>query len=330
VVVHVPSRSAAGDTVTVSAPYTLTVPGGNDDRVARDSDTMRLGSVLPLLAWEPGVGWATDPPTSVHAEAVTSPTSDYDVAVSVAPGYDVLATGVRGDNGHWRATAVRDFALSVGHFTEVGATVDGVDVTVGVDQSVGEDPNPQLALITDALHAYTGRFGPYPWPSYSVAVTPGFHGGIEFPNHVMQAPGSDARSIVHEVAHQWFYSLVGNDQARDPWLDEGLASYAEFVQRGTLEQQAARALPTSVQGHAADPMTFWEGRDSTYYSGVYVQSGVAVGSLGTVDAVDCALRAYVARNAFRIATPSDLLAALTPSFPDAEAALAAKGVVIRR
>ena len=59
VVVHVPSRSAAGDTVTVSAPYTLTVPGGNDDRVARDSDAMRLGSVLPVLAWEPGVGWAT-------------------------------------------------------------------------------------------------------------------------------------------------------------------------------------------------------------------------------------------------------------------------------
>jgi aminopeptidase N len=163
-----------------------------------------------------------------------------------------------------------------------------------------------------------------------VAVTPGFHGGIEFPNHVMQAPGSAARSVVHEVAHQWFYSLVGNDQARDPWLDEGLASYVEFVQRGSLDQMAARAIPSSVRGHAADPMTFWEGRDSTYYVGVYVQGAVAVSSLGPVDRVDCALRAYVARNAFRIATPADLLAALTPAFPDAEATLAAGGVTIRR
>ena len=49
-----------------------------------------------------------------------------------------------------------------------------------------------------------------------------------------------------------------------------------------------------------------------------------------MDQVDCALRSYVARNAFRIATPTDLLAALTPVFPGAEAALAARGVTIRR
>ena len=266
----------------------------------------------------------------MHAEAVTSPVGDYDVAVGIPAGYDVLGTGVRGDDGRWRATAVRDFALSVGHFTTANASVDGIDVTVGVDQSVAEDPNVQLALITDALHAYAGRFGPYPWPSYSVAVTPGFHGGIEFPNHVMQAPGSSARSVVHEVAHQWFYSLVGNDQARDPWLDEGLASYAEFVQRGSLADMAARAVPSSVRGHAADPMTFWEGRDSVYYTGVYVQGAVAVASLGRVDQVDCALRSYVARNAFRIATPTDLLTALASVFPDAESGLAAGGVTIRR
>jgi hypothetical protein len=329
-VVRLRAPLAAGSPVTVSAPFTLSVPGGNDDRVARDSDTMRLGSVLPILAWEPGVGWATDPATSVHAEAVTSPAADYDVAVNVPAGYDVLGTGVRGGDGRWRASAVRDFALSVGHFTTASAAVDGVEVTVGVDRTVGEDPNVQLALITDALHSYTGRFGPYPWPSYSVAVTPGFHGGIEFPNHVMQAPGSAARSVVHEVAHQWFYSLVGNDQARDPWLDEGLASYAEFVQRGSLDQMAARTIPSGVRGHAADPMTFWEGRDSTYYVGVYVQGAVAIASLGPVEQVDCALRTYVARNAFRIATPGDLLAALTPVFADAEAGLAARGVTIRR
>ena len=223
---------------------------------------------------------------------------------------------------------MRDFALSIGHFTEASANVDGIAVTVGVDASVGEDPHVQLALITDALHAYAGRFGPYPWPSYSVAVTPGFSGGIEFPNHVMQAPGSAARSVVHEVAHQWFYSLVGNDQARDPWLDEGLASYVEFVQRGTLGANEQSSIPADARGHGADPMTFWEGRDTIYYRGVYVQSAVALASLGTVDQVDCALRLYVARNAFRIATPRNLLDALTRSFPDADAQLAARGVVV--
>src|SRR4051794_38798382 len=247
VVVHLPRPHAAGDAVTVSTSYSLTVPGGNIDRVAHDGDTLRLGSVLPLLAWEPGVGWATEPPTTVHAEAATSPTADYDVAVETTPGYDVLGTGVRGDDGHFRASMVRDFALSVGHFEVASADVDGVAVSVGVDRDVGEDPNVQLGLVTDALRQYAARFGPYPWPTYTVAVTPGFRGGIEFPNHVMQGPGSAGRSVVHEVAHQWFYSLVGNDQGRDPWLDEGLASYAEFVQRGTLAAMSSTTIPVDAR-----------------------------------------------------------------------------------
>src|SRR5437899_9887970 len=80
--VHValPSPLRAGTSISVSMPYSLTVPGPTDDRVAHDHDTMRLGSFLPLLAWEPGVGWARDPATSAHAAAATSPIADYDVA----------------------------------------------------------------------------------------------------------------------------------------------------------------------------------------------------------------------------------------------------------
>ena len=33
-------------------------------------------------------------------------------------------------------------------------------------------------------------------------------------------------TVVHEVAHQWFYNLIGNDQVLYPWLDEALAQYA--------------------------------------------------------------------------------------------------------
>ena len=36
-------------------------------------------------------------------------------------------------------------------------------------------------------------------------------------------------TIAHEVAHQWFYNLVGNDQLDEPWLDEALAQYATYL-----------------------------------------------------------------------------------------------------
>ena len=326
--VHVtlPSSLSAGQTISVTVPYTVTIPRGNDDRVAHEGDTMRLGSFLPLLAWERGIGWATDPPTSVHAESATSPVADYDVAISAPPGYDVLGSGVRGSDDHWRATAVRDVAYSVGHFTLAEADVDGVHITVGVDHSVSEDPARYMSLITDAMHSYQGRLGAYPWPTYTAAVMPGFHGGIEFPTHVMHGAGSSDRSIVHELAHQWFYSLVGNDQARDPWLDEGLASYVEFVQVNSLARHGADHIPSDAAGRAGDPMTFWEHHQTSYYEGVYVQGAEAVARLGSVDQVDCALRQYVARNAFRIATPADLIAALTTVFPDAAGGLAPYGL----
>jgi hypothetical protein len=315
--VSLPAPLGPGQLITVTMPYTLTVPGGTDDRVARQGDTFRLGSFLPLLAWEPGVGWATDAATSVHGETATSPVADYDVAISVPPGYDVLGSGVRGADDHWRATAVRDVGFSVGHFSVSEQDVDGVHVTVGVDQGVNEDPERYMSLIAAAMHHYRTRLSAYPWPTYTAAVLSGFHGGIEFPTHVMHGAGSADRSIVHELAHQWFYSLVGNDQGRDPWLDEGLASYVEFVEIGSLARHAGERIPADAGGRAGNPMTYWEHHEASYYAGVYVQGAVAMAGLGTVDQVDCGLRHYVARNAFRIARTADLVAAMTVVFPDA-------------
>jgi hypothetical protein len=326
--VHValPSTLAPGTRFIFTVPFSLSVPSGNADRVAHEGDTMRLGTFLPLLAWEPGVGWATDPPTTAHAEAATSPVADYEVALNVPEGYDVLGSGERGADGRWRATAVRDVAYSIGHFVLAEEDVGGVHITLGVDQSVGESPTRYMDLITDAFRNYPARLGAYPWPTYTAAVLPGFGGGIEFPTHVMHGAGSTTRSIVHEVAHQWFYSLVGNDQGRDPWLDEGLASYVEYVQVGSLASRKAQFIPSDAVGRAGESMSFWDQHEPSYFEGVYVQGGAAVARLGTVDEVDCALRQYVAHNAFRIATPADLFAALSIVFPDAAERLAPYGL----
>src|SRR6266545_2686458 len=151
--------------------------------------TLRLGSFFPLLAWEPGVGWATEPPTSGLAEASTSPTADFDVTVSAPRGLAVLASGTERGRGHWVASAVRDFALSAGHFrTAVGVALapGPVRVTVGVDASVGDErPADYLAIAIRSLEDYGRRFSPYPWPSLTLAVTPNLPGGIEYPTHIM-------------------------------------------------------------------------------------------------------------------------------------------------
>jgi hypothetical protein len=315
-----------GETITASMPWTLHLPGAVSDRIARIGDTVRLGSFFPLLAWEPGVGWATEPPTVNNAESSTSPVADVELQVTAPPGLQVFATGEQTGPGHWRGSAVRDLNIVAGRFRVVEGLAAGVRVTIAVEGGVADDPNRYLTGVVRAIDDLSRRFGPYPWPSYTVAVTPALSGGIEYPMLVSAGPGSYGRSTPHEVGHEWFYALVGNNQGRDPWLDEGLASWAEARVLGNLSSLAAKSIPADARGRTGAPMTFWDGRAS-YYRGVYVQGAQVLAALGDPDAVDCALRIYVARNAYRIARVDDLLDALETVFPDARAVLERFGAV---
>jgi aminopeptidase N len=81
--------------------------------------------------------------------------------------------------------------------------------------------------------------------------------GIEYPNLIFQGPVSLERPTTHEVAHQWFYSLVGNDQARDPWLDEGLANWAA-MSIDHFESILSLPIPAAAQGRLGAPVSYWE------------------------------------------------------------------------
>jgi hypothetical protein len=319
----------AGQAVEVAAPWSLRLPRATGDRISVDGAAVRLGSFFPILAWEPGVGWATDPSTGGFAEDSTAPTADFDLTVTTPGGLSVLASGVADRPGHWTATAMRDVAVSLGHFTvatRAARAPDPVQVTVGVDEGVGESADAFRDKAVAALEQFGRRFGPYPWATLSLAVTPALSGGIEYPGHVMLGPDTLARTTSHEVGHQWFYALVGNDQGRDPWLDEGLASWAEAGFEGTLDRFRATVLPASARRHLSEPMTYWAARRDAYYAGVYVQGTQALDSLGPPDLVDCALRVYVAQQSYRVARPGDLVAAASSVVPDAAATLATFGV----
>ncbi len=326
-VVDPPHPLAAGDEVTVSLRWRLRVPDPRRglDRLARTGPELRLASFFPILAWQPGVGWATDPPTPLLAEASTSPTADFAVQVRVPPGEQALATGREVSPGHWSAYAVRDFALAIDRFheaTAVGRAPAPVKVTVGVGPGVSVSPAAVAARAVGYLQEYDRRFGPYPWPTLVVPVTHDLgSSGIEYPNLVFEGPGV-LRVLAHEIGHQWFYSLVGNDQARDPWLDEGLATYVQVTADHLQSFYARFGIPPAAAGHLGAPMTYWDGLPYVdYQAGVYLQGERALAGLGPPATVDCALRGYVAANAYRIATQPDLARALARVFPGASAQL---------
>jgi hypothetical protein len=330
--VRTASTFRAGQTVDVSLPWDLRVPGAANDRISRNGDSMRLGSFFPILPWEPGVGWATEPPAGGFAEASTAPTADFDLTVVLPEGFDVVASGVPDPArpGRFTATAMRDVAMSIGRFetvTTVANAPQAVRVTVAVQRGLVDNDGARAYLRTAvaALEDFGRRFGPYPWPTFTLAITPQLGGGIEYPGHVMQ--GNNTLGVTsHEVGHQWFYGLVGNDQGRDPWLDEGLASWAEARVEDRLGVFKARIIPPIAKNKVGEPMTFWADKSQVYSAGVYTQGAQALAALGDPELVDCALRVYVAQNAYRIARQADLVKAAGTVFPDAAATLAAYGV----
>ncbi|HEX2274140.1 MAG TPA: hypothetical protein VHG90_09745 [Acidimicrobiales bacterium] len=323
------SAIRAGQRVRATLRWSLRLPRGVRDRISDEGESVRLGSFFPILEWQPGVGWLGDPPTTQFAEASTAPTADFDLSVAAPDGFGVLASGVEDRPGHWTATAMRDVAVAVGRFTVASAMArapEPVRVTVGVQRGLGEPPSTYLDKAVAVLEDFGRRFGPYPWPAFTVSVTPTLRSGIEYPGHVMQGPGTSGRSLTHEVGHQWFYALVGNNQARDPWIDEGGASWAEARWEGALARFRSRPVPPEARRRLGEPMTYWDARSSAYYPGVYVQGVQAMAALGDPALVDCALRVFVAQNAHRIATPADFVAAMRAVFPDAAAALAPFGI----
>jgi hypothetical protein len=318
---------APGEAITLRVPWRLTVGGPVNDRISRQAGSLRLGSFLPLLGWEPGVGWSIDPPTSGFAESTSSPTARWSLAVDVPDGFDAVVTGTEVEPGRWEVDAARDVAVSVGRFTVTTATAmapDPVEVVVAVHDGI-DDGAAYAGRIVSAIEAFAAWYGPYPWPAYRLSITPGLSGGIEFPMHVLQGPGTVGRTTPHEVAHMWFYGLVGNVQGRDPWLDEGLATWAEGRIEGTLADMATRSIPRDGRGRADQPMSYWEARAASYYRSVYVQPAAALHRLDAA-LVDCALAHYIATNAWSIATPEDLWRSLDATFADWRPVLAPAGL----
>jgi aminopeptidase N len=126
-----------------------------------------------------------------------------------------------------------------------------------------------LQVATQSLDHFASIFGPYPY-SRLVVVQSDFPDGMEFSGLVFvggeyfrgfNGPQSYLMLITaHEVAHQWWYQQVGNDQALHPWLDEALATYSEYL---FIEAQ----FPGLTQW-------WWDFRVNTYSPEGFVDSSV--------------------------------------------------------
>ncbi len=131
------------------------------------------------------------------------------------------------------AQCVREFAVMLSpNFKTATKTHEGVDYTYYYLND--STPDKALQCAVDCITTFSELFYPYPYTTYNVVQSSFVYGGMEYPMLSLisdNIPNYDdyLNVIVHETAHQWWYSLIGSDQYTHPWLDEALTEFSTLL-----------------------------------------------------------------------------------------------------
>lgn len=230
---------------------------------------------------------------------------------------------------HYVARNVRDFAWGSSDRYVWDATMAQYTNDDGLSQSSAiyslyrpEKPNWDRSAEY-ARHAIESHSYWYPYPYPQMTVNEGIiGGGMEYPMITIVGGGRTPLSlygvISHELAHMWWPMVVGTDERRHAWMDEGLASFSEDMFTPRLFPESSGGLG-SMRGYlrVAGSDTETESMRAADLYGPFGNRGLAsYGKPATgfralrailgEDVFDEAMRTYIRRWAFKHPNPLDL------------------------
>ncbi|CAL9494270.1 M1 family metallopeptidase [Streptomyces sp. enrichment culture] len=212
-------------------PETITDPDDSEEGWLPTADgAVALGEPTGSTAWFPGSHHPSDKAT-------------YDLAMTVPKGLGVVS------NGELREERTRDgrttftwhtaepmashvVTVAVGEWeTDRSTTEDGLPVYTAVDPAQADASRKVLKRIPEIMDWAQENFGPYPFSSTGAIVDRDEDAGyaLETQNRPYFPGAPDTVLLVHELAHQWYGNSVSPKTWRDMWLNEGFATYAEWL-----------------------------------------------------------------------------------------------------
>jgi aminopeptidase N len=247
--VELPRPLKPDEPVTLFLDYTLNLPKINPGEEFSGASygysqrSVSLGNWYPVMApYREDKGWYALSYFPVGDPFVTE-VADYNVTITTTNDVIIAGTGNESREGNrwlFEAKQARSFAFAASDQYLVSSVESG-DTTVHSYYFPSNEEAGEVALETaaQAMELYTELYGPYPYNDYRLAETE-FAGGMEFTGLTFlgsifydEYDGTRRTPLVplaaHEVAHQWFYGLVGNDQVTEPWLDEAPAEYSALL-----------------------------------------------------------------------------------------------------
>jgi hypothetical protein len=326
-----------GQAIDLELNFSMKIPK-NNGRFAYDEHAIWLGNWLPIQAVYDERGWVTDPYHSM-GDPFYSQVGKYFIKVTVPSNYKIASTGkdeegVKQQDGTLSyATSienVRDFAMVIMDESyqklsgQAGQTTVNTWYLASESQKAAKE-NHEAGM--KALSYFSEVYGDYPYPEYDIVRTGmftamEFPGLIYLPKSILESDQTGIGSVVHETAHQWWYGMVGNDEVKEPWLDEALTVYSttrfmleEFPEVGAAELEMRKQMTAGTEmferkgifvGSPVDKFT----SIGSYSQLVYQKGALMLEKLEKVigkEKMDELLKAYFKEYQYGIASGEDFI-----------------------
>jgi aminopeptidase N len=126
-----------------------------------------------------------------------------------------------------------------------------------------------LSTAESAVDAHAARFGAYPYGELDAVIDNNYwFGGMEYPGFVLDLVSSTA--LTHEIGHQWWYGIVGDDEYNSPWLDEAFTDYSTDLALGKTGSNCWSGVSwASSAEKITNSMAYWDAHSSRYSTVVY-------------------------------------------------------------
>ena len=311
IVVPLPQPLLPGETTHITIDYTAKL-AANASAEGDAWEFAQIGDVLTAYRWIPWLSRPTpfDRP-NVGDPFVTASSPHVKVEISVNRTVAIAASGLRVTDAEsgtqvFEESDVRDFNFAASPSYRLSSTeVGGTRIAFFYRTLPAEKV---LATAARAMRAFSRRIGAYPHDELTIAEI-GPWSPFESPAHFWLPSNAPGRlldwMVAHEVAHQWFYSAVGNDQAREPFADEALADY---MARDLINRFVPSLCPEGRLDHSIYDIS------DCYAWVVYVQGGDwlrRINQRAGVSRFWSALAGYYAANRGGMGSTYKVLAALS-------------------
>ncbi len=239
--VELPFQMYPDEKICLSIEFAVKLANINH-RLGYGNNTINFGNFYPIVCvYEDGKGFYKDLYNS-KGDPFYSECANYNVKITypakyeIASSGDLISTELKDENkqSNIEGFKIRDFSFVLSE--KFSIVSDCINNTTIYYYGYKNDENLKscLKIAVNAVETFNNLFGIYSYKQLSIVKSNFVHGGMEFPNMVLISDKYTQQIdlnyvIVHEIAHQWWYGIVGNDQYNHAWMDESLAEYSTLM-----------------------------------------------------------------------------------------------------